>query len=426
MVRQRIIVNKILKGLPLKVCRTRVHFPFLNVLVFLGGLFKKKNKELHIRRFENSFKEYSRTANAIAVSSGKIALYLCLKALNFKKGTEIILTAYTVSEVADIIVLCGLKPVFIDIDPDTGNMDDSLIESRINSRTRALLMTHMYGNPCDVDKITELCQRHGIVLIEDAAQALGAEYKGRKAGTFGKVGYFSFGFLKNLNTLGGGMIISNDDLLAERIRQENSRFSGASTVKLMRRLVLVYALNIFTNPIFFTVCVYPLLRLFPENKRRSLHQVFAGKKLKAVDLEKLKYRFSYLQAGLGLRQICRIESQNEKRIRNADLYNEAFKFPIAPKIFFQREGCRNIYLNYVIRVKKRDILAEKLFAKGIDIGQGLIGSCPELERYMEFAAECPQSRALQEENLYLPVDPFLSPLEVIKIAEAVRQECADL
>lgn len=173
-----------------------------------------------VESFERSFADYCRTECCIGVSSGTAALHLALRALDIGPGDEVITTPHTFIATVWAISYVGAKPVFVDIDPDTFTIDPAQIESRITSRTRAIIPVHIYGQPADMGAILKIAERHEVAVIEDAAQAHGAEYEERRCGSIGAIGCFSFYPTKNLGAYGeAGAVVTNDRNIAERIRQ---------------------------------------------------------------------------------------------------------------------------------------------------------------------------------------------------------------
>jgi dTDP-4-amino-4,6-dideoxygalactose transaminase len=173
----------------------------------------------NVRAFEQEAAAYCGVKHAVSCASGTDALLLALRACGIGPGDEVITTPFTFVATASTISMCGARPVFVDIDPLTYNLDPARIEAAITPRTRAVLPVHLYGQPADLDPIAEICQRHGLRLIEDAAQSFGADYGGRKSGAYGDLGCFSFYPSKNLGAFGdGGMVVTDDDDLAARLR----------------------------------------------------------------------------------------------------------------------------------------------------------------------------------------------------------------
>ena len=172
-----------------------------------------------VKKFENNVEKYLGIKYAIGCASGTDALQIAMMAIDIKPGDEIITTPFTFVATTETIAILGAIPVYVDIDPKTYNIDVNKIEEKITSRTKAIMPVHLYGHSSDMDKIMEIAAKHKLKVIEDAAQALGAEYNGKKICTIGDIGCISFYPSKNLGAFGdAGMIVTNDDILAEKIR----------------------------------------------------------------------------------------------------------------------------------------------------------------------------------------------------------------
>jgi len=172
----------------------------------------------NLQAFEREFAEYCGAAHGVGVGSGTDALHLALRALDIGPGDEVITSPFTFIATAEAISLVGATPVFCDIDPRTFNIDPAGIEPVISERTRAILPVHLYGQPCDMDQIMELASAHGLAVVEDCAQAVGATFRGRRVGTFGDLGCFSFFPSKNLGAMGdGGMVVTDHPQYFERV-----------------------------------------------------------------------------------------------------------------------------------------------------------------------------------------------------------------
>jgi dTDP-4-amino-4,6-dideoxygalactose transaminase len=170
-----------------------------------------------VKAFEDAFAQMCGVNHAIATTSGTTALHLTMLAHGIKPGDEVITSAFTFIASANSILFVGARPVFVDIDPDTFNLDPDLIEAAITPRTKAILPVHLYGLACDMDPIMSIAKKHGLAVIEDACQSHGAIYKGRKAGSFG-TGTFSLYPTKNITSGEGGMITTNDPVIDEKCR----------------------------------------------------------------------------------------------------------------------------------------------------------------------------------------------------------------
>ncbi len=172
----------------------------------------------HNKAFEQEMADFIGVGYSVALNSGTDALHLALRALDIGPGDEVITVAFTFVATTEAIGIVGAKPVFVDIDPDTFNMDADLIEEKITPKTKAILPVHLYGQPCDMDKIMTIAKKHNLHVIEDCCQAIGAEFKGKKVGSFGDIGCFSFYPTKNLGTMGdGGLAVTNSEALKNRM-----------------------------------------------------------------------------------------------------------------------------------------------------------------------------------------------------------------
>jgi dTDP-4-amino-4,6-dideoxygalactose transaminase len=233
------------------------------------------------QRFEEALAKRLGVKHALGVSSGTAALHLAILAAGVGPGDEVITTPMTWVSTANVVVHAGGKPVFVDIEPETLNLDVSQVEAAITPRTKVLLPVHYAGQPCDEDALLELSRGHGLTLVEDAAHALGASYKGRPIGAIGDVTMFSFHPAKNLTTGEGGGLTTDSDELAERMRC--LRFHGID---------------------------------------QSPDARFGGRPAASYDLVAagFKYNFTDLQAAIGLHQLARLDEMNARRAQLAKLY----------------------------------------------------------------------------------------------------------
>lgn len=322
-----------------------------------------------VEEFERAFAAMCGVRYAVATSSGTTALHLALLAHDIGPGDEVITSPFTFIASANAILFVGARPVFVDIDESSYNIDPSLIEARITPRTKALLPVHLFGNPCDMEAIMAIAARHGLVVIEDAAQAHGASINGKKVGSFG-TGCFSFYPTKNMTTAEGGMVTTNDEQVAERVR---------------------------------------LLRNHGM-KRRYYHDCLG-----------YNFRMTELQAALGLVQLAKLEVFNQKRIANARYLTEHLQGVVTPQV---RDGYRHVFHQYTIRVQgNRDQMVEQLREQGI--GVGIYYPLPvhqqPIYRELGYTDRLPVAEAISQQVLSLPVHPALSQADLERIAEAVSQ-----
>ncbi|MFC1809437.1 DegT/DnrJ/EryC1/StrS family aminotransferase [Candidatus Omnitrophota bacterium] len=409
-----------------KIPRGKIYFSLPVIMksmqLFLTG---KVFRGSAIKHFEHELAQYLGCKEVITTSSGTLSLYLCLKALDCKEGDEIIIPAYTVPEVIGMIISLGMKPIFVDICEGTYNINPHLIEREITKKTKVLLLTHIYGQPCDIDPIIALAQKFNLKVIEDGAQALGAEYKGKKIGTYGLVAYFSFGLMKNLNTLCGGAIATDDREVGQRIRNEISSYKFPSFTTILRRFFVAWGITFFSHPIIFSLITYPCIRASMIINETFLHNFLRGQKASLNQsismMDHYKKAFTNLQAAIGILQLRDIDYYSEIRMKNAEVLNEYLNGSqyLLPRTLAY---VKNIFLNYVIQAKQnKKLLIKALLKKGIDVTEGYVRNCAGMDEFKTYKADCPVSAALERDNIYIPIHAPLSGKHMRHIATTLRE-----
>jgi dTDP-4-amino-4,6-dideoxygalactose transaminase len=308
---------------------------------------------------------------AVGVSSGTDAILITLMSLGIGPGDEVITTPFTFFATAGSIARTGARPVFVDIDPKTFNIDPDLIEAAITPRTKAIMPVHLFGQMADMDPIMEIAQRHGLAVIEDAAQSITSTYKGRKAGSIGTAGCFSFFPSKNLGAAGdGGMVVTNDQALHER---------------------LVVMRNHGSKPKYY-------------------HKYIGG-----------NFRLDPIQAAILLVKLPYLEHWSAKRRANAAYYDSRFKGTIVRTPYISPD-CVSIFNQYCIRVPDRDRLRQYLTDRkiGTEIYYPLslhLQECFKGLGYKE--GDLPQSEKAAKEVLALPIYPELTEQMLAYVADSI-------
>ncbi len=322
-----------------------------------------------VEEFEEKFAALCGVKHAVATSSGTTALLTALLTHGIGLGDEVITTPFTFIASANSILFTGARPVFADIDETSYNIDTDLIEDKITRHTKAILPVHLYGNPCDMQSIMDIADRHGLEVIEDACQAHGASIDGRRVGSFG-TGCFSFYPSKNMTTGEGGMITTDDDEIAERAR---------------------------------------LIRNHGQSQ------------LYYHESPGYNFRMTELQAALGLVQLEKLPEWTRRRIENARYFDERLSNVITPRV---RGGHVHVYHQYTIRVKEdRDQALQRLTKSGI--GARVYYPLPihqqPLYSQLGFNDSLPVSERISREVLSIPVHPALSQAELDEIVREVAK-----
>ncbi len=372
-------------------------------------------------KFETRFAEYHGMRYAITASYGRMAFYYILKALDLPRGSEIIFPALTFWVVPEMARVLGYRPVFVDIDPTTFNIDSSKIEAAITGRTRAIVPTHLYGQPCDMDPIVKIAREHNLAIIEDCAHALGATYKGRKVGTFGDASFFSFQMLKPLNTYGGGMAVTNRSDLALHIRTLAEGEDWPASKDVFKKIVFGNLQRKLIGPYGFTFTMFLAFYIASFFGDYDLSR-YLWEKIRPLDPLPPSYRKRYTnaQALIGLKMLENIDSFNAANRAHAARLSAALRevpgiqTPAAPA------GTESVYYQYCIRAAEPDLLKHRAIRAGVDVEIMHVDICNVLDVFNESKTKCPVAEAT-EQTLQLPVYASLTDRDLQRIVDVIRE-----
>ena len=236
-----------------------IYFSDFISVIFSSLSFNKYEKITHT---ETKLKNFLNTKNFLLINQARIGVYLAVKAIIKKTNKcEILLSPYTIADVINMVLLAGGKPIFVDINKDTLNIDESLIEKKISSDTAAILVTHLHGLVCEMEKILTIANKYDLYIIEDAAQSFGAKDLNLYAGSIGDVGIYSFGLYKNLSSFYGGGLVSKDIELFSEIKAEHEKFSNFKNIWYLKKVFKALVTNLATSKLLFRFVVLPIIKL---------------------------------------------------------------------------------------------------------------------------------------------------------------------
>ncbi len=326
-----------------------------------------------VAEFEKNASEYLGVKHAVGVANGTDALQIAMMALGIGKDDEVITTPFTFVATTETIVMLGAKPVYVDIDPETYNINPKKIKEKITDKTKAILPVHLYGNPAEMDEILSIAKEYNLFVIEDSAQGFGAEYKGKKVCSFGDVACISFFPSKNLGCYGdGGMVVTNSDKIHEKVRMIASHGS----------------------------------------KVRYVHETLGmNSRLDAIQAAILNVKLKY------------IDEWNDKRIKFAKLYSEKLSSLSKIKTPVQKDYVKHIYHQFTIRVENREELQKYLSSKNIPTAIHYpipLHLQPAFRGYAE-EGSLPESEKAAKEVLSLPMHPDLLVEEIEYITNSIKE-----
>jgi dTDP-4-amino-4,6-dideoxygalactose transaminase len=401
-----------------------VNLPPGSFMKLVGTVIGKKVQEgPATEQFYRKLANWLGASHIFGTASGRSAFQLALEALGLEKGAEIIFPVFTFPVMPLVAKLLGFQPVFSDVDPKTYNSGPEHIESKITDKTGAVLATHLFGQPCPIERIAEMAEQRNIRLMEDCAHACGVRVNGKQVGTFGDIGIFSFAEGKNMPCFGGGAIATSNNQIAERAAAilKDAKIPAADAIA--KKAFSVWVKWLLTRPFVFGITAYPALRL----------KLFLGQPLmdSAVGNELLEdfassnpqiSPFSNLQAEIGLLQLDHIDGFNEGARRNANILTELLKGVPGIQAPDTVEG-DHIYVYYPITLDpaKRDDLRNYLLKHGFDSKTSDMSDCSVLKPFQDPETSGDDQDPPKEASiLEICVYPVIPQTEMRRLGNTIR------
>jgi perosamine synthetase len=362
-------------------------------------------------------------SHAIAMPKARVGVYLVVKAL-VQPGQKVVLSPYTISDIVNMVLCAGAVPVFADLEEGTCNVGAADIEKCIEDDTGAVLITHLHGLSADLVEILALCKKHNIPLIEDTAQAFGTRHGDRHIGVFGRAGIFSFGQYKNVNSFFGGMVVTSDDALAEKLRADISRFPFQEKTYFLRKMLSSLVTDIATFPILFKTITFWIFRKAYLSKIGFINRMVSvdlAPTSKTVIPDSYLRRLSSTQAKLITNQLDSVDDNCRSRIENAEMYHSALSNIPGISLPPYRNDFSHTYSYYPLLVENRDDVLAFMMRNYCDVAAQHLKNCASLECFWEYARDCPIAQKTAERVILLPTYPRYGKRSIKRNIETLRR-----
>jgi perosamine synthetase len=380
----------------------------------------QKGKE--IKKLEEAFRKYFQAKYSVSFSSGRTALWAILKSLDIKKDDEVLLQAYTCVVVPNAITSLGAKPVWVDIDQDTFNMDVTNLKSKISKKAKVIIIQHTFGQAAEIEEIKKIAKKHKLFVIEDCAQSLGAEYQKKRLGTFGEAAFFSFGRDKVISSVFGGLAIANNKRVGKRLEEIQAKLPFPFPSWIFQQLLhpLVFSVVVSTYRFFWIGKIFHFLL----QQINLLSRAVAKEEKMGQMKPRLFTRLPNALAALALKQFKKLESFNKRRIKIARFYEKELKgLPIElPKI---KKDCHHIFLRYTIKTEKPEGLIQ--FAKKNNIFLGdwyrpvIAPKGTDFKKVFYQSGRCPQAEKASARSVNLPTYPKMTLRDAKRVVTVVKK-----
>ena len=393
-----------------------------NLFLLIKFVFTR-NKDKIRTRVKEKFESLFGISNLLLLPQCRVGIYLAVKAIVEPKKNEIILPAYTIYDVVNMVLAGGGKPVFCDVKRSTSNINPEEIVKKITAKTRAVLVPHLHGLSAEITEIRKICDDHGILLIEDVAQALGGDYDGHTLGTVGDMSVFSFGRAKNINAFFGGAISVSDKALKESIEKEIAEWPVESAVKLIKRIILTSVSYLATAPILFDLVTFKYFKRSIKSKGENGLKVLATENnpVRRDQLpESYKRNISKVQEYLVLKQLDGVRADSLKRKAIAKIYREEINF--SSELIPQEFGHKAVheFFQFPVIVKDRYEIGKYLLENNVDVAFQHLNNLASVECFSEFSTECKETELLSNTLILLPTYPDFGVNNAKKIVKALN------
>ena len=392
---------------------------FDNLKHLFSAFFCRLNDNQLIINFSNKFAQLIGRKYCVPFPLARVALYFTLKAKKFPEDSEILMPPITIKSMLDVVLQLKLKPVFVDINLETLSFDGSLIKASISPKTKAILVTYLFGMVPNIEEIVDICRENNIFIIEDFSQCLNGKYKDKAIGSWGDVGIYSASSIKTLDTYGGGLAVCDDHNLYNLLYESELSLKAVDRKNLINKILTNLVRNLATQRLIFNYVTFPFIKQVTKKTPEKLLKQTGERDLAMITtLPPVWFtKYSSLQAAVGLRKIQALEHQDKVRIRNCETVKLALPSIRFPSGVLQSV---NVYWQFVAYFKNPLLVQKYLQNFKIDSAKTSLTKISSLSQY-PYSGITPNANQLYENSLFIPAHFNLSKGDLGYLIESLKE-----
>ncbi|MFQ3367920.1 MAG: perosamine synthetase [Methylophilaceae bacterium] len=394
------------------------HKLFDDSQALVSVFFKKLDRDTIVEQWEKVFAQYINQNYSVAFPYARTAIYYALKSQKLPAGSEIIMPPISIKGILDVVLALNLQPVFVDIDLNTLCFDMKEIDAAITPKTKAILITYLFGIVPNMEDMIEICKKNNLFTIEDFSQCLNGKYKNKKVGSFGNVGVYSASSIKTLDTYGGGLLVCNDSKLHELLKSMQSSLSIPSRMHLINKIIVDLIRNLATSRLIFHFIVFPLLKVFSILNPDGVMKITGKRAQNMIKVlpERWFEKYTSFQAELGLKTLSIVQSEDAMRIKNVEYLKSTLTSLSFPK---NGPDTQNVYWQFVAFFNNPKDSQKRMHKMGVDTSTTSLELISSLDAY-PYKGDTPNANYLYIHGMFIPSFPGMSKKDLKRVSSSVN------
>ncbi len=396
------------------------HDIFFDIKNLFKSIFYPLNKNGTINDFEEMFKDYIGSEYCVAFPYARTGIYFSLKSQNYEEGTEILMPPITIKPMLDVVLDLKLKPVFVDIDPDTLCFDLNDLNKKITNQTKAILITYLYGMVPNLNELIKFCNENKLFVIEDFSQCLNGKFEDKKVGTFGDIGVYSSSKTKTLDIYGGGLCVTNNSDLFRILQKFQKNLSKPKRLRILKIVTTDLLLNLATQRIIFNLVTFRLLKILTKFSNSQTIKYVGSRSVEPLKTLPPYWfeKFTSFQAKIGLELIKSVDQLDKKRIFIVEDYKKSIKKISFPKGVPQG---KNVYWQFLCYYKNPSEFQTIMQKYNVDLSSSSLSRISNLEKY-KYRNETPNADYIYENSIFVPSYPNLTNKDIAYMVKMFNEK----